>query len=193
MSEIKKQDLLELADEIEDEDLKEKTKDVIKNLEISNKSMDYEKSSLEEIPCWVGGHHYYEGGLIEHIYSVTKLCIRIADQAGEVYDEEIDRDELISAALLHDLAKQFIVKDMNSFRDYWLDHNVWISCELYSRNFPEKVLDIIMGHGGETIEPVPKSREAKILHHADALDAGLKEEGIEELVIGGKEVELEEM
>lgn len=193
MTDITKQDLVELADEIEDEKLRRKTEEVLENPEISNDSMDFEKSDLEEIPCWIGGHHYYEGGLLEHIYSVTKLCIKIADQVNEVYDEEIDRDALLSASLLHDLAKQFIIKDMNSFRDYWLDHNVWITCELYSRDFPEKVLEIIMGHGGETMEPVPKSKESKILHHADSLDAGLKEEDVEELVIGGNEVELEEM
>lgn len=190
MTEIHKEDLLELADGIGDEELRDKTKDVIKNLEISNDSMEYGKTDLEKLPCWIGGHHYYEGGLIEHIYSVTKLCINIADHLEEVYGETLERDYLISAALLHDLAKQFSIKNMDEFRDFWLDHNVWMSCELYSRDFPERVIEIVMGHGGESIQPSPKSDEARILHHADSVDAEMKEE---ELVIGGNTVELEEM
>lgn len=189
-----KEELLELVDEIGDVDLRKKTEELLKNLEISNEKMDYESSDLEEIPAWVGGgHHYYRGGLLEHVISVTRLCISISKELERVYEEEIDRDVLISAALLHDLAKQFIIKDMESFRDYWLDHNVWIACELYSRNFPERVVEVIVGHGGETQEANPKSREAKILHHADSLDAEMKEAEGTQIVIGGDMVELEEV
>lgn len=183
-----KEDLLQLSKEISDETLRNKTVDLINNLDVSNKEMSYDKSDLEDLPCWIGGHHYYKGGLLDHIYSVTKLCTMIADNFNEVYNEDIDRDFLISAALLHDLAKQFVLEDMENFREYSLDHNTWISAELYSRDFPEKVIEIVMGHGGETLEPNPKSTEAKILHHADSLDAEFKES---EVVLGGSFVELE--
>ncbi len=173
VSEISKNDLIDLADKIKDEELRDKTVDLIEEFEISNEKMEYEKSDLDKIPCWIGGHHYYEGGLVEHVYSVTKICIELADNFDEVYGIVLDRDSLVSAALLHDLAKQFILKDLEGFRDYDLDHEVWISCELYSRDFPEKVIEIIMGHGGETHEAAPKSDEARILHHADSLDAEL--------------------
>ncbi|MFP4116553.1 MAG: HD domain-containing protein [Candidatus Aenigmatarchaeota archaeon] len=187
VNEVSKEDLIELTEEIEDKELRSKTSDLLDNLELSNENFDYEKSDLEKIPCWIGGHHYYEGGLIEHIYSVVKLCIDLADNFKEFYGRELDRDSLISAALLHDLAKQFIIEGMEGFGDYKLDHEVWISCELYSRGFPEKVIEIIMGHGGETHEPMPKSEEAKILHHADSLDAEMNED---EVFGGGAVLEL---
>jgi len=187
VTEVSRKNLLELAEEIEDEELRKKTKELIEKLELSNDDLEYEKSDLEEIPCWIGGHHYYEGGLIEHIHSVVNLCMDIVDNLEDFYDKELDRDSLISAALLHDLAKQFIIEDMDGFRDYKLDHEVWISCELYSRGFPEKVIEIIMGHGGETHEPMPKSDEARILHHADSLDAEMNED---EVFGGGAILEL---
>lgn len=176
MSDVDLKDLLELADRIDDEELRKDTKDLLENFELSNEDFKQDKTDLEEIPCWIGGHHYYEGGLVEHIYSVTRLCIEMSDNFEEVYDKELDEDSLISAALLHDLAKQFILDGMDGFQEYYLDHNVWICCELYSRGFPERVIEIIMGHGGETNEPMPKSDEGKILHHADALDAEMMEE-----------------
>lgn len=189
VNKVSKEDLIDLAGEIEDEDLRERTVELLENLELSNEDLNYEKSDLEEIPCWIGGHHYYEGGLVEHIYSVVNLCIDLVENFEENYDKDLDRDSLISAALLHDLAKQFIIKDMEGFRDYSLDHEVWISCELYSRDFPEKVIEIIMGHGGETHEPMPKSEEAKILHHADSLDAEMNED---EIFGGGAVLEVQE-
>lgn len=190
MTELKKQDLIDLAVNIEDQGLRSKTEELLQNFELSNEKMDYEKSDLEKLPCWLGGHHYYEGGLIEHIYSVTKMCMDVADNLSEVYGVDIDRDSLISAALLHDLAKQFILEGMEGFRKCILDHNIWMACELYSRNFPEKVIEIVVGHGGETDQANPKSIEASILCHADSIDAETKQEPIE---FGGSIVELEEI
>lgn len=189
MNEVSKEDLTDLAEEIQNDELRNKTIELLEGLDLSNEAMEYEKSDLEEIPCWIGGHHYYKGGLVEHIYSVTRLCIDLVENFEEAYDKELDRDSLISAALLHDLAKQFIIDGMDGFREYYLDHEVWISCELYSRNFPEKVIEIVMGHGGETHEAVPKSDEARILHHADSLDAEMKEEN---MLGGGAIFELQE-
>jgi len=189
VNEVSKEDLTDLAEEIQNDELRNKTIELLEGLDLSNEAIEYEKSDLEEIPCWIGGHHYYEGGLVEHIYSVTRLCIDLVENFEEVYDKELDRDSLISAALLHDLAKQFIIDGMDGFREYYLDHEVWISCELYSRNFPEKVIEIVMGHGGETHEAVPKSDEARILHHADSLDAEMKEEN---MLGGGAIFELQE-
>ncbi len=176
VSEIELKDLVELTKEIENKELRRKTRELLENFELSNDKFEQNGSDFEKIPCWIGGHHYYEGGLIDHTYSVTKLCISLSENFENVYNKDLDVDSLISAALLHDLAKKFILNGMDGFKDYLLDHNVWISCELYSKDFPEKVIEIIMGHGGETHEPIPKSDEGKILHHADALDAGLNEE-----------------
>lgn len=186
---MEKNDLIKLAKKIEDKGLQDKTIDLLKEFEITNKNIDCTSTDLEELPCWIGGHHYYEGGLLEHIYSVTKLCILMADHFIETYeDAEIDRDSLISAALLHDLAKQFIIKDMNNFRDCKLEHNVWMACELYARNFPEKIIDIIVEHGGEKNQATPSTIESSILHKADSMDAEMKQE---DNIFGGSIIGLE--
>jgi 3'-5' exoribonuclease len=46
-------------------------------------------------------HHAYLGGLLEHTLSVAGICDRLAAHYGTV----IDRDLLLTAALLHDIGK----------------------------------------------------------------------------------------
>ncbi|MFB6076140.1 MAG: HD domain-containing protein [Candidatus Aenigmatarchaeota archaeon] len=167
-------DLLKLADRIEDKKIREKTKDFLKNPKLTNVKLDYEVANLEKIPSWIGAHHSYEGGLIEHIYSVVKLTIKMSEILEEVYDRKIDKDYLISGALLHDISKVFILKEESkgySINDHLLDHSLWCACELYSRGFPEEVIEIVSGHGGEFLEPAPITIESTILQLADDLDA----------------------
>ncbi len=175
VSNIELEDLIELSEHIENEELRKRTQELLEDFHLSNDNFKQGRSRLEKIPCWIGGHHYYEGGLVDHIYSVTELCIKMVENFEDVYDKELDRDSLVSAALLHDLTKQFILDNMEGFKEYSLDHNVWMSCELYSRGFPEKVIEIVADHGGETNEPTPRSDEARILHHADSLDAEMNQ------------------
>lgn len=52
-------------------------------------------------PAAKRNHHAYLGGLIEHTLSVAHLCDALAGH----YGEEIDRDLLVAAALLHDIGK----------------------------------------------------------------------------------------
>jgi 3'-5' exoribonuclease len=46
-------------------------------------------------------HHAYVGGLLEHTISVARLCSAMADHYGPV----VDRDLLITGALVHDIGK----------------------------------------------------------------------------------------
>ncbi|MFB6088185.1 MAG: HD domain-containing protein [Candidatus Aenigmatarchaeota archaeon] len=167
-------DLLKLADRIEEKKIKEKTKEFLKDPKLTNKELDYEVSDLEKIPSWIGAHHSYEGGLIEHIYSVVKLTIKMSEVLEEVYERKINKDHLIAGALLHDITKVFILKERRkgySINDHLLDHSLWAACELYSRGFPEEVIEIVSGHGGEFSEPNPLTIESTILQLADDLDA----------------------
>lgn len=55
-----------------------------------------------KFPRWAAAkeaHHAYIGGLLEHTLTVAQLCLRSAD----LY--EVDRDLLVSGALLHDIGK----------------------------------------------------------------------------------------
>lgn len=182
---VKLEDLIELAEKIENDELRNKTVKLLKHPNLSNKSMDYKASKLEKIPSWIGAHHSYEGGLIEHIYSVTKLSIKMARVLEQVYEKKVNKDLLICGALLHDLSKVFILKEENngySLNKHYLDHALWSACELYSRNFPEEVVEIVIGHGGEMIAPNPLTLEATIVQLADNLDASSESIGKEDLV-----------
>lgn len=182
---MKLDELIKIADKIKDENIREKTKELLKNPELKNKSLDYKPSDLEKAPCWIGDHHFYEGGLLDHIYSVTKLSIKMAEHFS---DKNINMDHLISAALLHDVSKVFMFKKEGGswgFTGSQIDHSVWSSCELYSRGFPEEVINIVIEHGGDRVPPNPETNEGLILQNADFLDSALNRE---EVVLFGDEI-----
>lgn len=130
-------------------------------------------------------HHGFTGGLLEHSLSVTRLCDKMASN----YDF-LNRDLLISAAMLHDAGK---TKELSEFpkNDYtdegnFLGHIV-IGYEMVMDkikaidSFPE-VLKLEMGHcilahHGELEYGSPKKpsiAEAVALSMADNIDAKLE-------------------
>jgi len=172
--------LLKLAEKIKDKELREKTVELLKNPKVSNPSMDYKASDITKTPSWIGAHHSYKGGLLDHIVSVTELSIMIAEHFTKRYGKKINMDHLIAAALLHDISKVFQLKEVKgtfTFSDFLLDHALWTCCELYARGFPEEVIDIVISHGGENITSSPRSIEAYILRKADEMDATVESFG----------------
>jgi 3'-5' exoribonuclease len=141
-------------------------------------------------------HHAYLGGLLEHTVTVADLCEHIAQQYGR-----INRDLLITAALLHDVGK---VEELSYDRtiDYsdagrFLGHvilGVTFVTEQARRLgvFPEHKLQLllhcIVSHHGELewgSPKRPKTLEALIIHHVDNLDAKVK--GFLEIVEGSRD------
>ncbi len=55
---------------------------------------------LPVAPAGKGTHHAYRGGLAEHLLSVMRLSLRVAD-----HYPVLDRDLLLAGALLHDIGK----------------------------------------------------------------------------------------
>lgn len=166
--------LIELAEKIKDKDLREKTVALLKDPKISNKSMKYPKADLEKATTWVGAHHSYEGGLIDHIESVTEISMTMAKTFSRIYKKDINLDHVIAGALLHDIMKVFMIKENGKeFTGASLDHAVFSACELYSRGFPEEVVDIVASHGGElgAHGANPRTIEAFIVFQADMADS----------------------
>jgi 3'-5' exoribonuclease len=143
-------------------------------------------------------HHAYLGGLLEHTVTVAELCDHISQQYAR-----IDRDLLITAALLHDVGK---VKELTYERsiDYsdagrFLGHvilGVTLVTERAAQfpNLPEaklqQLLHAIVSHHGELewgSPKRPKTLEALIIHHVDNLDAKVK--GFLEIVEGSRDAE----
>jgi len=130
-------------------------------------------------------HHSYYGGLLEHTISVVEIC----DFMSRRY-KHVNRDILIAAAILHDIAKVFELSPMpsNSYTDdgQMLGH-IYMGAELVSQecakipNFPTTLQSLIkhaiLAHHGEYefgSPKLPATIEAFILHAADNMDAKIK-------------------
>lgn len=71
---------------------------------------DYKEKLLNK-PATPGRHHYFKGGLLYHIYSVTRNSYNIAKMYPNL---NIDLDLVIFGALLHDIGK---TNEYNDFLD----------------------------------------------------------------------------
>ncbi len=130
-------------------------------------------------------HHSFVGGLLQHTLSVTDLCKYLADAYPM-----INRDLLISVALLHDIGKTRELSDFpeNDYTDdgQLLGHIVMGYAMVSEKiagipDFPQKtageIKHCILAHHGEYEYGSPKKPaiiEAVALHHADNLDAKLE-------------------
>jgi 3'-5' exoribonuclease len=145
--------------------------------------LDFRSSFL----CGVGGklwHHNYVGGLAEHTFGVFALCLDFAARYNE-----LDRDLLLSGALLHDIGKAQSYS-LDNYIDYTdpgrLIGHIVIGDEMVKEAItripdfpPEKSLKIrhlILSHQGspEQSSPVPPMMaEGMALYVADLLDSKL--------------------
>lgn len=152
---------------------------------------DY-KEKLMNKPATPGSHHYFKGGLLYHIYSVTRNAITIC----ELYPElQVDMDLIIFGGLTHDIGKT------NDFNDF-IDAENYNSCngnsfallghsyegthivENYLSNyeideqFKNQVIHMIGSHMNEYSEygalVLPKMLEVIIINFADNIDAHLE-------------------
>lgn len=136
-------------------------------------------------------HHNYLGGLLEHTISVTDICDFYASHYPMV-----NRDLLISTALLHDVGKVIELSDFPNI-DYTdegeLIGHIIMGSELISseadkiEGFPAELKSLmkhsILAHHGEYeygSPKLPKTLEAFLLHAADDTDA--KERMFEDII-----------
>ncbi len=177
--------LLELAEKIKDKELREKVIKFLKEPKLSNPNFKYKNLSLRDAPASNQWHHSYVGGLVEHTYAVTLMCIEVAKVLEKVYKIKIDMDSLIAAALLHDIGKLWEYK---KYGGSWtstkitLDHTILGTSELYARGFPESVIHIVASHFGHQGPTPPQTTEALILHTIDNMDALLSGSGQPQLL-----------
>lgn len=169
--------LLELANKIKNKQLREKTISLLKEPEISNAEIIYPVAEYKKAPSWIGAHHNYEGGLLDHTFSVANLALMMAENFEKLYKTKVNYDYLIAGALLHDISKVFILKKTGKkweFTGSILDHADFSACELYARNFPEEVIHIVAAHGGDSGGAYPRTIEAMIVYYADVLDSSIE-------------------
>ena len=127
-------------------------------------------------------HHAYIGGLLEHVLSMASLADKVAGHYSG-----IDRDLLITGAILHDIGK---TKELEyEFKIDYTDQGRLLSHiviglkmidEKFSKidNFPEDqhllLKHLVVSHHGSqefgSPEP-PKTIEAVVLHYIDEIDS----------------------
>lgn len=116
---------------------------------------------------------------IEHVRTVCKMCIAVADILQESYGERsnINYDYLIAGALLADVGKliEYEEKDgkiMQAGRGQHLRHPFTGVAMSHFRGIPAEVQHIIATHSKEG-EMMTRSNESVIFHHADFIDFDL--------------------
>lgn len=133
-------------------------------------------------PAGKSWHHSYIHGLLEHTLEIIKICDFMCD-----IHPELNRDLLISGAILHDSGK---VEELvfNSAFDYsdkgkLLGHIIIGALEINEKankvsGFPEdlkvQLIHLVLSHQGklEYASPVvPKTLESIVLYQADELSA----------------------
>lgn len=169
-------EIRELAEMIQDEGLRGK---VIGLIEDPSIEIDAERLSLEECPAGAYQHHSYEGGLLQHTISVTRIALTLSDMVEEQYGGEVDRDVVLAGSLIHDVMKRYSYTHrrdggfMTSPLGERLDHITLLVAELYRRGFPLEVIHVAASHHGDVSPVKPKTVEALIVHIADLADSEL--------------------
>ena len=136
-------------------------------------------------------HHGFSGGLVEHIWSVTRVCTFLIKHYAEYYDNlnpPLDRDVVVAAAILHDIGKLREL-DYHPVEAKYTKHGTLIGHIVLGRDmirdkareigeFPEETLLLlehaILAHHGRMEFGAPKepaTLEALIVHYADEIDA----------------------
>jgi len=165
-------ELLRLARTIDDENLFEVVSSFLKDEDFVKK--------FKKAPYSKRYNHNYIGGLLEH----TLIESQIAENLAEIYPE-LDRDLLLSSAILHDIGK---VKEYETHTSIELTNEAQlvghtVLCERMVKeriediaDFPEelalKLSHIILSHHGDYEWGSPRSprlEEAVALHHIDLL------------------------
>jgi 3'-5' exoribonuclease len=142
-------------------------------------------ATFVEAPAAKAYHHAYIGGLLEHSLAVVRLCSFVSEE-----HPEIDRDLLLTAAILHDVGKArayttgplLEYTDEGKLVDHIVEGAVMVQSAIEGiEGFPQelrnRLLHAILAHHGarERGSPVePKTLEALAVHHADWLDGNIR-------------------
>ncbi|MCL2768972.1 MAG: HDIG domain-containing protein [Solirubrobacterales bacterium] len=152
------------------------------------------REELRRAPCWpppsgparAGAHHAYLGGLLEHTVAVATMALELC-----TVHPRLDRDLLLTAALVHDLGKTeeytYGAAIERSERGRMLGH-VELGLRLLARHAPALLREdrrlqlehcVLMHHGadgagGRGGRGGVASPEALALQRLNALDASVK-------------------
>jgi 7,8-dihydroneopterin 2',3'-cyclic phosphate phosphodiesterase len=164
--------LIDLAQQIKDEKLRKLVVDFLKDPKLSHKDFrKYPMEKLEDGRTLFGGSGVTaERDVLTHSTALADLCMKTSQILNEKYGISINTDNLLAAAILHDIMHLFEYKRTESGTEHTgltLDHTTLAVAELYHRGFPEELIHIIAAHAGEAGLTSPRNFEALIFHHLD--------------------------
>jgi 3'-5' exoribonuclease len=145
---------------------------------------------LLTLPAATHNHHAYLAGWVEHVLSVTKTCVYLADKYDEYYptmQPRLNKGLVIAGGILHDIGKLREIEEVPTGAEYTASGNL-IGHILQGRDIvreaaanreiaPETLLrleHIIVSHQRlpEWGSPKPPmTPEALLVHYADDIDA----------------------
>ncbi len=144
-----------MAEQTENKDKKTTIKEkFIRLLRSTNRAgVENVISWLEQSDFFVGPastvfHGNYEGGLAEHSYEVALTAKDLRDmliKRKQEIEQQVSRESIIIAALLHDVCKTNIYKKTTKYRKN--DYNQWETYEAYNVDYSE----LPVGHGEKSV------------------------------------------
>ena len=152
--------------------------------------LEEHRETLLTLPAATRNHHAYVSGYLEHVLSVTKTALYLADKYDEYYDQlqpRINKNLVVAGAVLHDIGKLREI-ELTSGGAHYTSSGSLIGHILQGRNIvreaannvalePEVLLrleHIIVVHQRlpEWGSPKPPmTPEALLVHYADDIDA----------------------
>jgi len=169
------QKLIELAQKIKEVDLRKKVVEFLKDPSLSNRDFKkYPRMKLEEARTLFSASPgtTVERDILNHTIALTDMCIKTAETVENVYGITVNKDNLIAAAILHDLMHLYEYKKGSEGIEHtgiMLDHTILGVAELYHRGFPESVIHIVAAHAGEQGTTPPRNFEALLFHQLDSM------------------------
>jgi len=175
--------LEKLVNKIKDETLRKKVVQFLENPAIEIGGKVYTGMSLDVSPAGMSRHHSYPGGFIEHVVATTEIALDLCNIVERVYHGKVDRDLVVSGAILHDIFKP-LTYELGENGTYGstplaerLDHLTLIVSEMVRRGFPLDLIHIVCAHHGGEAGPIwPRTIEALVCHLADITDSRLNGE-----------------
>lgn len=178
-----KQEISKMLKELDSFIKKVKDGDLRKLLDVFFKDNSFSKKFARSTAA-LKYHHAYIGGLLEHTLSVTSICEYLAG-----HYRNVDRDLVITGAILHDIGK---VEEYSTSKIFKLTDqgkmlgHITIGYGMVLENISridgfsgqtrDSLLHIILSHHGlqEYGSPkCPKTLESFLVFHADHLDADI--------------------
>lgn len=151
------------------------------------------RETICDLPAAVHHHHAFRGGFLEHVLSVTKNALFLAEKYAARYPEFLpadSRDLIVAGAILHDIGKLIELRTTSTGAEF-TPHGELIGHIVLGRDIvraaaesvplgPEMLLrleHIILSHQrtAEWGSPKPPmTPEALLVHYADDIDAKLQ-------------------